>query len=125
MHIEQLFYSSQMSEVFDGTVLDDVLTVSQLNNERRGVTGALVIDGDRIVQVLEGVPEVLDPLYDLISRDPRHRDLTVLLRRSVETRQFPNWSMAWILEPLGSSPDETPAETLDMMAASLEIQQVA
>lgn len=125
MHIEQLFYSSQMSEVFDGTVLDDVLTVSQLNNERRGVTGALVIDGDRIVQVLEGAPEVLDPLYDLISRDPRHRDLTVLLRRSVETRQFPNWSMAWILEPLGSSPDETPAETLDMMAASLEIQQVA
>jgi hypothetical protein len=125
MHIEQIFYSSRMADAFDGAALDDILSRSRHNNERRDVTGALVIDGDRIIQVLEGAPEVLQPLYDLIARDPRHADVTVLLRREVEARQFPHWSMAWIFEPLASAPEDAPAETLGMMAASLEEQGVA
>jgi hypothetical protein len=52
-------------------------------------------DGD-FLQVLEGEPENVIGVYDRISVDPRHRDISVLQRGlGYGDRLFPNWTMGF------------------------------
>ena len=75
---------------------EQILTVSQLNNVRRGITGALMFNGQAFVQILEGPQEEVEKLFETIQLDPRHADVTVLDVSTVSTRRFGNWSMAHI-----------------------------
>jgi hypothetical protein len=75
-------------------VLPDILKSSQRNNRRDGVTGLLFGNGTRFLQVLEGEPDKVDAVMARISRDPRHRSIVMLSRRTVVAREFGHWSMA-------------------------------
>lgn len=48
------------------------------------------------LQVLEGAAENVEMLFERIGRDPRHRRVMVLLRRSIDARQFQDWSMGFV-----------------------------
>lgn len=47
------------------------------------------------MQVLEGPEEAVESLFKTIRADPRHKDVTVLSREQISTRQFANWEMAF------------------------------
>jgi Sensors of blue-light using FAD len=72
-----------------------ILSRARLNNRETGLTGALAFNERCFAQVLEGSAEDLEPLFERIRRDPRHRDVRVLARNTISSRMFPQWSMAY------------------------------
>ncbi len=59
-------------------VFRQIINVSRLNNARLHVSGALVFDGEQFCHLLEGRPEVIQPLVATIRADPRHHPQAVL-----------------------------------------------
>ena len=73
--------------------LNAIMDASIRNNERDGVTGALLADTLWFVQILEGEREKVSAALCRIMRDERHDAVTVMDARSIEARQFGNWWM--------------------------------
>lgn len=73
--------------------LADILAVSDRNNRRDGLTGGLLVTTTQFLQVLEGARQDLDRTLARIDKDPRHQNLRILNRHSIETRLFGNWTM--------------------------------
>ena len=64
-------------------------------NARAGVTGLLLHDAARFMQYLEGPPEALLPIYDIILADPLHHRIHELMSESIGEREFDGWTMAY------------------------------
>lgn len=78
------------------TEIHQILEVSQRNNVKIGVTGALMFNAGSFAQVLEGPRNGVEATFERIQRDLRHGDVTVLQCVPVESRGFENWSMAFV-----------------------------
>jgi hypothetical protein len=75
--------------------IEQILASSRQNNARIGVTGALLFNRGCFAQALEGPRDAIERLYEKIACDPRHDDVRILSFGFVETRSFPDWSMAY------------------------------
>ncbi|MBX9930182.1 MAG: BLUF domain-containing protein [Methylobacterium sp.] len=75
------------------TNLREIVSVSQRNNSRDGVTGFLIFDKTWFIQVLEGERSQVTETYARIGRDTRHSSATIMNVRDVPNRLFPNWTM--------------------------------
>jgi hypothetical protein len=75
--------------------VDRIVTVARRENERLGVTGALVFTRAHFAQVLEGEQQAVETLMERIRRDSRHTDVNVVSAGVREGRLFPHWSMAY------------------------------
>lgn len=73
-----------------------ILDVSLRKNADLGVTGALLFHDERWLQVLEGPQKVVEDLFATIRRDPRHENVTHQGTLPIASRQFAEWSMAFI-----------------------------
>ena len=91
----QLVYASAATPQFSPDDLLGILRVSRRNNTAVGVTGALLYSGGNFMQVLEGPEGRVIGTFQRIQKDPRHRGLLVMLRQTIEERQFPEWSMGF------------------------------
>ncbi len=60
------------------------------------VSGMLVYHGGSFLQVLEGAEENVATVFESIERDPRHDRTKVLLRQTIERREFGEWSMGFV-----------------------------
>ena len=78
-----------------GREVEAVLDASRRNNQRDGITGALVYSEGCFAQALEGPAAAVERCFGRIQRDFRHADVTVLESRPVQTRLFGDWSMAY------------------------------
>lgn len=90
-----LVYTSTAAHPLRETALAHLLTQCRELNSERGITGMLLYRGGRFIQVLEGAPEVVSSLVDTIERDARHQDLKILLRETLDTRRFADWTMGY------------------------------
>lgn len=90
-----LVYVSSARTLFTRADLDEVLRKSRANNERLGVSGALLYRDGSLMQVLEGEETTVRELYARIERDQRHHGLIVLLEEEQDEPQFAEWSMAF------------------------------
>ena len=72
-----------------------ILSVSQANNRKAGVTGALLFSTDCFAQALEGPVDEVTTTFERIQCDPRHRDTVILQAGWVNRREFGEWSMAY------------------------------
>jgi hypothetical protein len=75
------------------TLLADIERVALRNNAVAGLSGLLLFDGVRFLQVLEGPEDAIAPILADIQADPRHFGMVVLRDRIVDTRGFPAWAM--------------------------------
>lgn len=92
--LERLVYCSKARiDTASLQAISELLGVSQRNNVRDGLTGALAVNDGWFLQVIEGPGTALDRLLRRLAEDPRHADVEVLSRRSVTARLFPDWSM--------------------------------
>lgn len=73
-----------------------ILMQSRKSNPRREIGGVLYFRDDIFFQCLEGPQSEVDALYKKIANDPRHRDVTTILARHVDTRMFADWSMKYV-----------------------------
>lgn len=89
----QLIYQSACRT---GTTIDVLRTIARQSaprNRDRGVTGVMLVHGNKVVQILEGEERDVRALYHTISRDRRHGGCTILLTCEGGERVFPDWSM--------------------------------
>ena len=63
-------------------------------NSEIGVTGVLIYSGGIFYQVIEGPEEKIDSLFERISQDKRHIDVSCIeVEADLEERRYPDWSM--------------------------------
>jgi hypothetical protein len=98
-----LTYLSTATDAFSIDELEQLLGASREANHARGLTGMLLYAGGHFIQTLEGPESVVDATYEEIARDPRHRDVFVALRETIESRVFPDWSMGFELLTLSDA----------------------
>lgn len=101
MPFTQLTYHSRnLAQASGGgllAALRDILAVSQRNNARDAITGYLIGDRDWFAQILEGEADKVRATYNRIQSDPRHGQVTLVSRREIRARSFPQWSMGGAL----------------------------
>lgn len=93
-----LVYSSRAVVGFGLDALDELLVHARTANEAVGITGLLLYRDHRFLQLLEGPEAAVREKMSLITEDPRHDHVTVLLEEDVPRRQFPGWTMGYAAE---------------------------
>ena len=92
----RILYLSTANQPFASGDLSELLQKARFRNNAAHVTGMLVHSDGDFLQVLEGEPEDVIGIYDRISVDPRHRDVSLLQRGlGFGDRLFPNWTMGF------------------------------
>jgi hypothetical protein len=94
--VYQLVYMSSTSKPLSLDELSEVLDQARERNFERNVTGLLIYHDQLFFQVLEGDKEDVTACYARISKDPRHRSLSVMWEGDAETRTFSSWDMAYM-----------------------------
>lgn len=93
MHIIAYYSQSQLSASDVAYQLKEIAKVSQKNNKKNNITGALLYERSHFLQLIEGKKSKLDKLFKKIQKDPRHTDVSVLIDAPTNKRTCPNWSM--------------------------------
>ena len=91
--MRQLTYISSVPLPAAPTLFADIERVSLRNNSRAGLSGLLLFDGVRFLQVIEGQPDIVDMTFRRIAADPRHRAIVMLKDAEVERASFGGWAM--------------------------------
>jgi len=73
--------------------LEEILRTSRKNNARLGITGMLLYGNKTFVQILEGEEKAVSELVEKIKRDSRHADFQVLKKKTIDRREYADWSM--------------------------------
>ena len=94
--IRQLIYVSRPVGKVSPAEERSLIQTSQRNNRRVDLTGLLACTGEHFLQVLEGMPADIEPVFQRIATDVRHTDLRVVSDRLVQTREYGKWSMAYV-----------------------------
>ncbi len=94
MPLCRLIYQSQTSwDQLTNELLRDLAVKSAKSNQRRHISGLLILSGEKFLQVLEGPSEEVNALYAKLIRDRRHHDLVLISYEQIATRCFEDWSM--------------------------------
>jgi len=93
MALGHLLYISDAVEPMTRDKLEDIREVSVRKNRENAITGVLFYSAGHFVQLLEGEPGEVRRLFDTIARDPRHRNVRLLIERPAERRVFGDWAM--------------------------------
>lgn len=96
--LRRLFYVSRTPPGVDARMVSSIVATSRRLNRRQDITGALAYSGDYFAQVLEGRAEDLASLLQKIRRDPRQRDLTVVIDQPISRRDYGDWSMGFLYD---------------------------
>jgi hypothetical protein len=76
--------------------LASIFRTARSRNKTAQITGALLITDHLFVQALEGEQAAVRALFERISADPRHDQVSVVSAEDVPTRVFGRWAMAQI-----------------------------
>lgn len=92
--LERVIYASTATQGFPNLQsIAEIIAVSDRNNRRDDITGALVIGDGIFLQVLEGARQDLNRTLGRIVNDPRHVNLRTIDRRAIKARAFAEWGM--------------------------------
>lgn len=73
--------------------LRQLITRSAEHNRAAGITGLLLLSGDRFLQVLEGPSAPVNQLFGRIMRDPRHHEIELIAYEQIGPTYFDDWAM--------------------------------
>jgi hypothetical protein len=96
MALHEIVYMSLACDAMSPQELGTLLEDSRTRNEASGVTGMLIYHRREFMQLLEGEREVIEALYDRIAADPRHQQVYRLWHGPIATRNFADWTMAFL-----------------------------
>lgn len=88
-----LTYASRCARILGPADVKDILSASQRNNAKAGISGALCLNNGIFLQVLEGDRQAVNNLYHRLLGDPRHKDPAVLDFEEISARRFTGWAM--------------------------------
>lgn len=93
--IFQLIYRSTATRHLYPAELNDLLAVSRRKNGAREISGMLLYDGGKFLQLLEGEEGTVRETFETISRDARHKWVSLVMTGPQGERDFADWSMAF------------------------------
>jgi hypothetical protein len=76
--------------------LTELCASSSAHNRETEVTGLLLYDGKRFMQVIEGDLASVRTLMGRISADERHNRISYIANHSLSDRQFGSWALACV-----------------------------
>lgn len=126
MALQELIYTSVATGPADSDLIAAILASSEKNNVAAEVTGLLMFDGERYIQILEGETDRVDDLFDVIEQDSRHTVLEILHKGSIKHRSFENWRMAYEALPpglLGDLAENMAVYSMELNGAELEADE--
>lgn len=124
--LKQLLYSSIARS---DLTLDDVRSIrlsAAHKNAEAGISGELFFTGSMFIQAMEGTPEAVDRLMEIMARDGRHYSIIVHEDEPIDARGFDDWAMDPIViegdedtlrDLLAANASQVPAEARDAAAA--------
>ena len=92
MPLHRLIYTSRSRCGRRGDVAA-ILESAERNNAAASITGMLLFDRNRFVQLLEGPRDRISALFVGIAQDERHTDVEILVAGAIESRIFADWRM--------------------------------
>ena len=95
MTVLSIAYVSAATSPWSDADIAVLLAHSRANNERYGITGALLYHRERFVQIVEGEDEIVRARFATIAADPRHSNIVVMREKVIPERQFPEWTMGF------------------------------
>ncbi len=93
MRLKTLTYTSRARLDLTEEDLGGIHQTARHLNALDGISGLLLFDGARFLQIVEGSEEAVDNLVERLRRDSRHSAFEIRDERHVEQRSFPDWSM--------------------------------
>lgn len=97
--ITGLVYLSEATTFFDELDLNCLLINAANTNQKHSITGFLYFKNSQFVQYIEGPANTLADLFVKIKSDKRHRVKMVIDQIELDSRLFPEWSMAYFASP--------------------------
>ncbi|MBC7878817.1 MAG: BLUF domain-containing protein [Anaerolineales bacterium] len=94
-NLTHLIYTSVASPQLDASDLKQILQVARSNNSQSSVTGMLLYISNSFFQILEGDEATLIDLFKIISADPRHVNVTMIIQEPIAERAFGDWTMGF------------------------------
>jgi hypothetical protein len=88
-------YSSRSNGTFRTHDIPALLASARANNLRCGITGILMVVDRSFFHVLEGEREDVDETFSRISSDPRHSNVTQIIREPIAARSFGEWTLGF------------------------------
>lgn len=89
-------YASRAIGYISSVDLAELCHSSAAHNQLVGVTGLLVFDGVRYIQLIEGEASAVCLLMARIARDSRHDKIVYIIDGPTPQRAFENWDLACI-----------------------------
>ena len=93
MQLKSITYTSLAALDLSNEDLTAIHQAARHLNALDGISGLLVFDGKRFLQIVEGSEDAVDSLLARLRSDPRHSAVEVRDERRVDRRSFPDWSM--------------------------------
>lgn len=112
MSLHQIMYISSVTGTVTPQECAAIARASAISNRRDDVTGLLLFNSRRFLQVLEGPKEAVERIFARIHGDSRHRAVVKLREGAIDSREFGQWAMAYD-DPL------SPADNLKDVVAAL------
>ena len=95
MSLYQIMYISSATGDVSFTQCATIAQTAAQKNSSEDVTGLLLYNGKRFLQVLEGPRDSVERIYERIGRDSRHHALVMLRQQEIDDREFGTWGMAY------------------------------
>ncbi len=93
MRLKTLAYTSRARLDLRDEELAQIHETARHLNALDGVSGLLLFDGSRFLQIIEGGEGAVDNLVERLRMDRRHSAFEVRDERFVDQRSFADWSM--------------------------------
>ena len=93
MRLKTLTYTSRARLDLGDSELAEIHQTARHFNALDAISGLLLFDGSRFLQIVEGTEDAVDNLVERLRMDPRHSAFEIRDERYMEQRSFPDWSM--------------------------------
>lgn len=119
MHI--IIYMSRFTRILDKEEIASLFETAAEKNRQAGITSALLHDGRRLIQAIEGKRETVATLMAKLERDTRHHQISLVHRSAIQARQFDLWPMrATRLDP-GQSHAKLRVQAADLLTSATQV----
>lgn len=96
MRLKTLTYTSRARLDLRDEEVSAIHQTARHLNALDGISGMLLFDGSRFLQIIEGTEDAVDNLVGRLRMDPRHSAFEIRDERYVEGRSFEDWSMEFV-----------------------------
>ncbi|ANI78930.1 MULTISPECIES: BLUF domain-containing protein [Sphingobium] len=114
MSLYQIMYISSAQGSVTADQCAAIARAAAVRNRLADVTGLLLFNSKRFIQVLEGPRAAVESVYERIRQDDRHRGVVKLREAAIDSREFGDWGMAY------DDPAQPSANLKDKVAVLLD-----